>query len=613
MKKLMSALIAAALAAGSAVPVLAADTFSDVNAKSYSWAQEYVEDMAEKGLIKGYDDGTFRPGNAVSRMEAFALFARLMGSNNEVNSDILDAAKEKYASVLEKYDLTYAEGDIAYMLSRGVITESELDTYFGGKRKSEPMPRYEAAILITKAMAAEETVKSSTATELNYTDAAEIPKTAKLYVGYVSEKGIMTGMDNGVFSPETAVLRGQMAVMLSKTSDSVEYSFERATLVSADEKSDTIEIQYSDASKRKINYSSDTKFFKNCEPAAASDLSAGQTLILTAIGDAEEEKPMFVDILATDIDSELSGIFQGYASQAGTLTVSLMDPATGTTKTYQCNPNVAVTADSILSDINKLKAGDYVTVGLSDTTVQSINAIQRSATVVGVIEATHPSGTITISSDDEDFDGVTLSMTNTVKILKNGETSDFSSLYKGDTVTVTLEYGLVSKIISTSAKKTVSGILKSYTVSSTPTIVIKNDGEEYTYNLTADVQVTINGEAAKLADFEIGSSVTLTLESDAVKKIESSKNGGTLTASKLTGVVTGVNAAAKVIVIKYMEAGAETQAYITCTDTTKYQVIPTLGDYALKSIKIGDTIDAYGSYSNGIFVSSGINVMPAGK
>ena len=290
-----------------------------------------------------------------------------------------------------------------------------------------------------------------------------------------------------------------------------------------------------------------------------------------------------------------------------------MDPATGTSKTYECNPNVAVTADGVLSDINKLKTGDYVTVGLSGSVVQSINAIQKSATIAGLIEATHPSGTITISSDDPDFNGITLSMTNSVKILKNGETSDFSSLYKGDSVTITLEYGLASKIIATSATKTVSGVLKSYTVSSTPTIVIKKDGEEFTYNLTAEVQITINGEAAKLADFEIGSNVTLTLESDAVKKIESSKNGGTLTSSKLTGVVTGVNAAAKVIVIKYTEAGAETQAYITCTDTTKYQVIPTLGDYALKSIKIGDTIDAYGSYSNGIFVSTGINVMPAAK
>lgn len=611
MKKIMSALLAAAVTASSVSAVLAANdsVFSDVNEKSYAWAQEYVEDMAEKGLIKGYDDGTFRPGNAVSRMEAFALFARLMGSNNDINKDVAKTALEKYASVLDKYDLSYAESDIAYMLSRGVITESELDTYFGGKRKSEAMPRYEAAILITKAMGAEETVKNNTVTELSYSDASAIPKTAKMYVGYVSQKGIMSGMGDGEFSPDTSVLRGQMAVMLSRTADTVGYSVEKATIVSADTKKGVIEVQYTDGNKEKRTYTKDTKFLKNCETATEDDLAAGQTVILTCTG--EDEVVAFADILAAEIDETQSAVYQGYSSQAGKLKVALMDPATGTTKSYECSENAAITIDGVFSDINKLKNGDYVTVGFSAAVVQSINAMQKSATVTGTIDATNPSGTITISSDDKEFDGVTLSMTNDVKILKNGEYSGFAALYKGDKVTITLEYGLASKIVATSATRTVSGTLRAYTVSSTPTIVIKSDGEETTYDLTADVQIFINGETAKLADFEIGSSIKLTLESDAVKKIESSQNGGTLTSSKLTGVVTGVNASAKVIIIKYMDGGSETQAYITCTDMTKYQVIPTLGDYALKSIKVGDTIDAYGSYSNGIFVSTGINVMPA--
>lgn len=613
MKKIMAALLGTALLTGAVIPVYAADTFTDVNSKSYAWAYEYVEDMAERGLIKGYEDGTFKPGNSVSRMEAFALFARLMGSNNDVNADVVAAATEKYASVLEKYDLSYAEGDIAYMLSRGVISESELDTYFGGKRKSEPMPRYEAAVLITKAMNAETEAKEEVLVDMDYTDVTDIPKTARQYVYYVTKNGIMTGMGDNVFSPETAVLRGQMAVMLSRTADSINYSFEQASLVSVDVKSKNIEIKDTDGNKFKIGYDDDTVFMKNCQKASADDLGAGQTLVLTYTGDDTESRLAYADIFAPEIDLEMSGVYQGYSSIGGQLNISLMEPLTGTVKMYECIDNVAVTADGKLSEINKMKNGDYVTVSFLGDTIVAVDAMQKSAVVTGTIEAVNPAGTVTISSDDDEFDGITLSMTNDVKIMKNGSYAEFASLYKGDTVTITLEYGLATKIVSMSATKTVTGTLKSYTVSSTPTIVIKRDGEEETYDLTADVQITVNGETARLADFEIGATVALSLESDAVKKIEASKNGGTLTSSKLTGVVTGVNASAKVIIIEYDEGGSKTTAYITCTATTKYYVVPTLGDYALKSIKVGDTIDAYGSYSNGIFVSTGINVTPAAE
>ncbi|MDD6734868.1 MAG: S-layer homology domain-containing protein [Clostridiales bacterium] len=610
MKKILSAMLAATVAAGSAVPVFAADTFTDVNEKSYAWAYEYVEEMAKDGLIKGYEDGTFRPGNSVSRMEAFALFARLMGSNKDTNAEVLEAAKDKYAKVLDEYDLSYAEGDIAYMLSRGVITESELNTYFGGTRKSEAMPRYEAAVLITKAMNGETEAKDEVLVDMDYTDVAAIPKNAKQYVYYVTKKGIMSGMGDGAFSPDTSVLRGQIAVMLSRTADSMNYSFEKASLVNADTASNKLEIKYSDGSKQTIGYNENTKFLRNGEEASAESLAAGQTLALTYTGDDSTSQLAFVDIFAVEIDNTKAAVFQGYASQGGKLTVSLLEPETGNVKAYECSENAAVTADGVLSDINKLKNGDYVTVGFSGSVIASIDAMQKSTTVKGVIEAINPAGTITISSDDKEFDGITLSMTNDIRILKNGDNAEFASLYKGDTVTITLDYGLASKIIASSATKTVSGTLKSYTVSSTPSIVIKKDGEEFTYDLTAGVEIYINGESAKLADFEIGSSVVLTLESDAVKKVESSKNGGTLSSSKLTGVVTGVNAAAKVIVIECMDGSS---AYITCTATTKYYVVPTLSEYALKSIKVGDTIDAYGSYSNGIFVSTGINVTPSAE
>ena len=63
-------LLASAVAASMAVPVMAKDTFKDLDGQ-YSWSKEYVEEMAQKGLIAGFDDGTYGPGNDVSSMDAF--------------------------------------------------------------------------------------------------------------------------------------------------------------------------------------------------------------------------------------------------------------------------------------------------------------------------------------------------------------------------------------------------------------------------------------------------------------------------------------------------------------------------------------------------------------
>ncbi|MBR0088530.1 MAG: S-layer homology domain-containing protein, partial [Clostridia bacterium] len=50
--------------------------FSDINTNDFAWARPYINDMTEKGYISGYEDGTYRPDNDVTRQEALSLFAR---------------------------------------------------------------------------------------------------------------------------------------------------------------------------------------------------------------------------------------------------------------------------------------------------------------------------------------------------------------------------------------------------------------------------------------------------------------------------------------------------------------------------------------------------------
>lgn len=49
--------------------------FTDVP-KSY-WAYTYITDMAERGVLNGYDDGSFQPDKPVTRAEAAAMLAQV--------------------------------------------------------------------------------------------------------------------------------------------------------------------------------------------------------------------------------------------------------------------------------------------------------------------------------------------------------------------------------------------------------------------------------------------------------------------------------------------------------------------------------------------------------
>lgn len=610
MKKLVSALVASAVATSAFVPVFAA-TFKDVDEEN--WAYSYVEDMADRGLVSGYEDGTFRPANTVSRMEAFALFARLMGSNSDENAELVALAKEKYADVLEDYKLSYAEGDVAFMLLRGVITEAELDTYFKGTKKSEPMPRYEAAILITKAMLGEQEAKNEVLIDLDYTDVTAIPKAARQYVYYVTEKGIMAGMGDGEFSPNTDVLRGQIAVMLSKTADISEYTFEKVTVAKINERSKNLTLKDSSGSDFKIGYTDKAKFFNNGEEIKVSDLKEGQQAVMTYVSDAKGTVLAFVDVIQSEIEptEKRSVIFKDSVSVSNVRMVTVMDPETEKIQTYECAENAAITADGKAVTITSIKSGSYVTIGLADDRIVSIDAMQSNAKIEGSIEKVGLLGTITISSEKSpEFDGMTLSVPSDALITKNGDTADFMALGRGDTVQITLEYGVVKRINANSLTKTVTGVFKGYSVSDSDTtkITINRDGTVYTFDVPATAVVTMNGEEARLVDLHIGSSITVTVESEVVKKITASDTSSSLTDSKVTGVVNASNNG--VISIVNTENGGEVNITINCTQSTRVYSIPNLTDFDKKNIKSGDTVEAYGTFSGGIFIATGILVTP---
>lgn len=61
-------------------------TFTDIKGH---WAQSYIERAAELGWIKGFEDGTFRPNDCITRAQAMTMINRVLNRIPEDASDLL--------------------------------------------------------------------------------------------------------------------------------------------------------------------------------------------------------------------------------------------------------------------------------------------------------------------------------------------------------------------------------------------------------------------------------------------------------------------------------------------------------------------------------------------
>lgn len=596
MKKIISAITAAAIAASISVPVLAKE-FPDVTTQ-WDWAKPYIDDMSEMGLINGYEDGTFRPGNSVTHQEALALFARAMGSSDSANAELVEKAYKKYESVISKYDI-YAKNEVAFLLYRGALKESELDTYIRSDVRDTPMKRYEAAIVITKAMGGETEAKANLLTDLSYVDAKEIPTNAVQYVYYVTEHKIMQGMGNGEFSSNTEVLRSQMAVMLYNTVDAMQLAFEKAKLMELETGSRNIRLKDVFGEEHLIGYNNNTQMYVDGVLTPAKDVVVGVDAVFTYSGD----ELLYVDTMTSIPDEHITGKYSGFSNVGGVLKINMYPTSTPTKLvTYECAKNVSINYNEAAGTINSFKKDDYISIDISGGLVQTLRGETKETKIVSAtVESIDINDdlAITISHAEAQYNGLSLGVTSDVVVTKNGDATTLNNIYKGDKVNLTLQYGIITKIQATSVKKTVDGVIEEIMISSTPTMVVKTSTGSETYQIPNSVQILINNQEATLYDFRVGDSISITIDSKAITKITATTSQSI--SKMMTGVVTAVNASYGFIKIATSVNGVSQEETVFCSDGKTMFLSTESKEIKMTSIAIGQTVTVRGAVKNGAF------------
>ena len=174
--------------------------FVDIDAY---WGATYVDFLYNAGITTGYEDGTFRPNQQISRQQFAVMLYRYLGLNEADYADVelpfADNAKIG----------AYAVPAIKALYTEGIIngsTGSDGKIYFN---PNNSLTRAQAATMIGRTQE-----KGYASVDLSFADGAKIPAYATDYIRTMAAQGVISGYADGTFKPNNPITRGQMAKIL---------------------------------------------------------------------------------------------------------------------------------------------------------------------------------------------------------------------------------------------------------------------------------------------------------------------------------------------------------------------------------------------------------------
>lgn len=599
-KKLFALVLAGVMLFALAVPALAVNSsFEDVTEENYPWAIKAIEDMTTDGIIKGYTDGTFRPAQSITKMEALILASRVMGYTNEANKPFTDYAYTLYKDVVDAYDINY-KGEVAYLLYKGALTEEELDAYLAPDKVNTYMLRWEAAVLLTKVMGGEQMLDP--AAELAYTDKADIPASAIPYVAYVKSIGLMGSMSTQeeIFEPNFAVNRAQMAVLLYRIMDMTQMEIEVGELTALNTTTRRFTVKKSDGTTSSLTARASTSYWVNGKEGTLDELVVGETVaVITKNGNVDQIETYY---------ETAPEVVSGAVSAVSSSTISLQDIDTEETSSYVFADSITVTVEGEKATVADIKKWFYADVTVNSSgKVIAIAAEPKTTTVEGTVTRVllNPVG---LELEFKNGDTERYHAQKTVTVRKNGLTSSLDQIGVGDKVSATLTYHQISAVNATSDNFTVTGTIKEILISSnTSSLTIDVNGVEKTYYLSRDA-VYMNADAsATIYDLRLGATAKLKVEGLTAKQVTMETSSE---ASTYTGVIESYNASYRLMNVKVTDAitGASETKAVFLKKSNGTAIIINGQTAAYTSLAEGMTVTVFGASTNGVYEATTVVV-----
>lgn len=162
------------------------------------WYAENVTQMSNLGLIKGYEDGSFRPDNTISYAEFISIVKRCVTGRDEIT-----------------YDAHWAAGNMQYAYNNHWYDYDEIFSSDFDK----PITRQIAVKITTLAFAVPKNEQENNAYYhymMTITDFNDIPGRYAYLVVRAFNNGILTGDENGRFNPLSNLTRAEACAIIMR-------------------------------------------------------------------------------------------------------------------------------------------------------------------------------------------------------------------------------------------------------------------------------------------------------------------------------------------------------------------------------------------------------------
>lgn len=181
-------------------------TFPDVNNKS--WAEEYIETLASKYIIKGKETGKYDPAEQMTRAQFAVLLVRALGLPGQAyDGSFKDVSGKEWFN---------KEGELMAAVKYGVIQGIGDGTF----APNEKITRAQAAAMIERAMNIkflnyDKSQLDKSKKLSDFKDAKKVGAWAQKGVEAVYQAGIVSGKLDGNYDPNGYTQRDQMAKILA--------------------------------------------------------------------------------------------------------------------------------------------------------------------------------------------------------------------------------------------------------------------------------------------------------------------------------------------------------------------------------------------------------------
>ena len=165
------------------------------------WAKDCILWLIEEGIVGGYEDGTIKPNNYITRAETAALLARALK---------LEKVEKPYTGYLDSIPL-WAKGDIIAVTEQGIFSGFPVEDGRVFMANSLITREQTAAVFIRAfGLCLEEEV------ELNFIDKDEISGWALEDVKAGVCNGILNGYPDNTFKPKNSITRAEVFSILCR-------------------------------------------------------------------------------------------------------------------------------------------------------------------------------------------------------------------------------------------------------------------------------------------------------------------------------------------------------------------------------------------------------------